>query len=137
MEAKVPQRIDMEDQVIGPLTLVQFFYLLFGGLIIYILNSWLVGSFRIFFYFLAPILAALSLAFAFLKIQDRPFSVFFFSLISFVSRPRQRVWTKGEHVKLAKVVVKEEKKVETPHKSFDIARVNDLSRIVDAEDPRQ
>lgn len=133
MDAKVPQRIDMEDRVIGPLTLTQFFYLLFGGLFLYLLNSWTANSpFRVFYFLLFPIVASLSIALAFVKIQERPFIYFLGSLVRYLQRPRRRVWLKGQTVKTAKIVekVEEDKKVK-PHKDLDLARVRDIARVVD------
>ncbi len=133
MESKVPQRIDMEDRVIGPLTLTQFFYLLFGGLFLYLLNSWTAGSpFRIIFYILAVPVGFLSIALAFVKIQDRPFIYFLGAIIKYLQRPRRRVWLKGEAVRTAQIVDKKEEQVVAPHKDLDINRVRDVSKIVDA-----
>lgn len=133
MDAKVPQRIDMEDRVIGPLTLTQFFYVLFGGLILYLLNSWTAGSpFRIFYYVAFPIVATLSIALAFVKIQERPFIFFLGSLVRYVQRPRRRVWLKGQNQKMTRIVTDENaNKEEKPHKTLDRARVQDIARVLD------
>lgn len=124
----------MEDKVIGPLTLQQFFYLLFGGLLIYLLNSWIPsGSLvRPVFYFLAIPILILALALAFVKIQDRPFIFFLGSFIRYISRPRRRVWQKGQYNKNAVIVDKpKETAVETPRKEFDAARAADLAKVLD------
>jgi hypothetical protein len=132
MEAKVPQRIDMEDKVIGPLTLTQFFYLLFGGLFLYLLNSWTIDSpLRIIYYLLFPIVLTLSIALAFVKVQDRPFINFIGSLVRYMQRPRRRVWLKGQFEKSAKIVEKQEEAAEKPHKDLDRARVRDIARVLD------
>lgn len=133
MDAKVPQRIDMEDRVIGPLTLTQFFYVLFGGLFLYLLNSWTAGSpLRILYYVLFPIVASLSIALAFVKIQERPFIYFLGSLVRYLQRPRRRVWLKGQSQKMATVVNQASAtKKEKPHKELDLARVRDIARVVD------
>lgn len=123
----------MEDKVIGPLTLQQFFYLLFGGLFIYLLNSWTYGSpFRFFFWLIAVPIALLSFALAFIKIQERPFLHFLGSLVKYMRRPRTRVWQKGQYQKLAKIVDKpdEAPKIE-PHKDLDRARVQDVVNVLD------
>ncbi len=134
MEVKVPQRIDMEDKVIGPLTLTQFFYLLFGGLFLWLLNSWTAGTpFRIFFYLLFPIVAILSIALAFIKIQDRPFMVFLGSTIRYLKRPRRRVWLKGQAVRTTQIIDKQVEEKKEVHKEFDINRVRDITRVVDTQ----
>jgi hypothetical protein len=122
----------MEDRVIGPLTLGQFFYLLFGGLLLYLLNSWTAGSpLRIIYYFLFPVIAVLSIALAFVKIQERPFIYFLGSLVRYVQRPRRRVWVKGQAEKTARIVEAQVQKVEKPHKDLDRARVRDIARVLD------
>lgn len=134
MEVKVPQRIDMEDRVIGPLTLTQFFYLLFGGLFLWLLNSWTSGTpFRIFFYLLFPPIAVLSIALAFIKIQDRPFMVFLGSAIRYLKRPRRRIWLKGQAIRTAQIIEKRSEEKKEVHKEFDINRVRDISRVVDTK----
>ena len=36
MRYKVPQNIDMEDRIVGPLTMVQFVIVMIGGMIVYV-----------------------------------------------------------------------------------------------------
>lgn len=138
MQFKVPQNIDMEDKIIGPLTLTQFFYLLFGGVIIYILFGRLVlTGYSFLFWVLAIPIGTFSFAMAFIKIQDRPFPSFFFAIIKFLMTPRARSWhhyTKPTLVK-PKTVVK--KPVSNPKKSFDTVRVNELSELLDNDLPRK
>ena len=99
----------MEDRVIGPLTLTQFFYLLFGGLFLYLLNSWTANSpLRVLYYVIFPLVASLSIALAFVKIQERPFIFFLGSLVRYMQRPRRRVWQKGQRQKLTQIVEKQD-----------------------------
>jgi hypothetical protein len=139
LEAKVPQRIDMEDKVIGPLTLGQFFYLLFGGLFIYLLNAWTAGSFiRLLFYPAALIIGVISIMLAFVKVQDRPFVFFLLSLVEFMRRPKTRYWMQGEHQKLTKIVPNKKPVEETtPRKELDRSRVSDLVKVIDTQTDNQ
>ncbi len=122
----------MEDRVIGPLTLTQFFYVLFGGLFLYLLNSWTANSpLRIVYYILFPIVASLSIALAFVKIQERPFIYFLGSLVRYLQRPRRRVWLKGQREKLTKIVEKVDTNAPKPRKDLDLTRVRDIARVVD------
>ncbi|MEK7548805.1 MAG: PrgI family protein [Patescibacteria group bacterium] len=136
MEAKVPQRIDMEDRLIGPLTLQQFFYLLFGGLFLYLLNGWTANSVvRFIFYPIALIVGLLSLALAFVKIQERPFIYFLAALMRFWGRPKTRIWRRGQFARLVRIVDKEEEKTAVvPAKPYDTARVKELVKEVDQGD---
>lgn len=135
MEAKVPQRIDMEDRLIGPLTLQQFFYLLFGGLFIYLLNGWTANSpLRFIFYLIALPIGLLSLALAFVKIQERPFIYFLAALIRFWGRPKQRVWRHGQYQRLVRIVDKKELTPPAPTKPYDKTQVQKLARGIDKKD---
>jgi len=82
---QVPQFIELEDRIIGPLTLKQFLYLAFAGAILFVL--WFIFKFFLWIIFAIPIVA-LALAFAFLKINDRPFVYFFLSFINYHLKPK-------------------------------------------------
>lgn len=134
MQFKVPQNIDMEDRIIGPLTLNQFLYLLIGGIIIYILFNYLVPI-RLTFVFvlLAVPIGVISFAFAFVKIQDRPFIEFALAAVKYLSLPRTRAWqrvTEKEVKKIEKVT-----KIEPPKtsKQIDNVRVKELADILDSK----
>lgn len=88
---KVPQNIDMQDKIFGPLTLFQFLYLLVGGMFAYAL---LKISIYLFIAFGIPI-GVMALAFAFIKVQDQPFSKFLGSLVHYTTTPKNWVWHKG------------------------------------------
>jgi len=90
MQFPVPQNIDMEDKIIGPMTLVQFLYVLGGGIIDYLLFLSLKTG--ILFWVLAIPIAIVALALAFLKIQDQPLMYFVKSGLVYLSRPKVRLW---------------------------------------------
>lgn len=135
MQFKVPQNIDMQDRIIGPLTLSQFFYLLFGGLIIYILFDKLVlGGLSFLFWILATPIGLLSFAMAFLKVNDRPFPYFFLAAIRFLSQPRQRVWRHSADAppkKPIKTKKGNDSAPAVPQKSLDAVKVRELADILD------
>ncbi|MEX1123569.1 MAG: PrgI family protein [Patescibacteria group bacterium] len=137
MQFKVPQNIDMEDKIIGPLTLTQFFYLLFGGVIIYILFGKLVlTGYSFLFWILAIPLGTFSFAMAFIKIQDRPFPSFFFAMIKYITTPRARVWQHYTRPNQVKPKAPVAKPTNYSKKSFDTVRVNELAEIMDKDLPR-
>lgn len=88
MQYKVPQNIDIEDKLIGPLTMLQFVYLLLGMGVAY--ASWRVG-WLIFVIFGLPV-ALFTLALLFVKIQGQPFGRFLVSLIQYYRQPQKRIW---------------------------------------------
>ena len=82
---QVPQFIDIEDRIVGPLTLKQFLYLAFAGAVLFV--AWFIFKFYIWIIVAFPITAA-ALAFAFIKINDRPFVYFFLSFITYYLKPK-------------------------------------------------
>ncbi len=90
MQHQVPQFIDLEDRIIGPLTLKQFMYLAAAAAIMLI--NWFLFTFWFWFFLSIPVVAVAS-AFAFLKINGRPFIFFVFSFFAYIFRPRLYVCT--------------------------------------------
>ena len=92
MQFQVPQFIDIEDKIFGPLTAKQFFYLAGGGALIFImyvfLQFWLV-------ILLGVPVAALSLSLAFLKINGIPFIKVLGSALGFATTNRLYLWRKA------------------------------------------
>ena len=93
MRYKVPQNIDMEDRIVGPLTMVQFVIVMIGGMIVYV--SYLLFTPTSFWFIAIPV-ALVTLSLAFLKINDQHFPKFAGSTLLFLTRPKSRVWQKNE-----------------------------------------
>jgi hypothetical protein len=89
MQFQVPQFIETEDKIVGPLTLKQFAYIAGGGilsaLLYFVAQAWLwaIGSFFIF---------AIVIALAFVKIEGRPFPNVIVSAFHFYWKPQTYVW---------------------------------------------
>jgi hypothetical protein len=89
MQFQVPQFIETEDKIVGPLSLRQFAYLGAGGilsaLLYFFTQTWLwaIGSVIIF---------SIVIAFAFVKIQGRPFANVLISAFHFYWKPQTYVW---------------------------------------------
>jgi len=96
MQYKVPQNVDIEDRVIGTLTLRQFMILLIGAGFILIFNFIFVGPLRIIFWFLALLIGGVALAFAFVKYGDQRLEIFAMSAFKTITAPRKRIWKKEE-----------------------------------------
>ena len=96
MNFRVPQFIEVEDKLVGPLSLKQFIYLL-GGL---------GGSFLLFkllpiylsIFLILPIVG-LALALSFLKINNQPFVSILQAAISYYMGSRLYVWKREEKKK--------------------------------------
>lgn len=87
----VPQFIDVEDKIIGPITTRQFILMIAGAFFIFV-------SYRLFTfgYFLvaAIIIGGLTATLAFFKVNGMPFHFFLLNLIQTSRRPTLRVWSK-------------------------------------------
>ncbi len=93
MRYQVPQFIEVEDKVIGPLTVKQFIYLVGGAGMCFIVYTFL------YFYIAIPLIAvigALSLALAFYKINNKPFIDFLESAFLFYTKQNLYLWKKEQ-----------------------------------------
>ena len=87
----VPQFIDVEDKILGPISVRQFLILLIGGGVGFIFYT--IADFTLFLV-LAVIDLALTATFAFFKINGVPFHYFLLNLLQTFKRPALRVWHK-------------------------------------------
>jgi hypothetical protein len=87
----VPQFIENEDKILGPITVRQFILMLVATFVIFI-------EYKIFtfvpFIFAAIITAGIGGVFGFLKVNGQPFHIFFLNFVQTLSRPSLRVWDK-------------------------------------------
>lgn len=87
----VPQFIDKEDQILGPITVRQFLIMLVASLSSFIAFKILALPYYIL---LQAIIGGLTGTFGFLKVNGQPFHVFFINALQTLSRPALRVWDK-------------------------------------------
>ncbi len=132
LQFKVPQNIDLEDKIFGPLTLMQFIYLMAGGMIIY--AAYELASTAVFWIISIPV-AMLTLSLAFVKIQDQPFSKFLTSAAFFFVNPKKRRWQKNPKDEkfiqetFPQKIQKKEKKIEV--KKVEKSELEKLAGILD------
>jgi hypothetical protein len=112
MQFQVPQFIETEDRIIGPLTLKQFGFIAVGfGIslfLFYFLNLWL-------WIFLILIVNTITISFAFVKINGIPLPQVTMAALSYFWKPKFYLWKKIEAPapkieKAAKTIAIEEKK---------------------------
>ncbi len=134
MQYQVPQFIESEDKIIGPLTLKQFLYLAFAAVILFVLNFLL--TFYVWILIAIPI-SALAAAFAFLKINDRPFVYFFISLVRYFTKPKLYIFSSEEKEKTisspAKLLVPPNKISEGEEKKLTSLKLKELAMNLDAD----
>ena len=95
MQFEVPQFIEIEDKIFGPLSWRQFLYL--GGGIGMAVAIFLLAPFIIFVIIGIP-LALLSAALAFYPVNNRPFSFFLEAIVNYATKKRLYLWRKQEPV---------------------------------------
>lgn len=93
MKAKVPQFIDIEDKIVGPLTLKQFLYFLAGGILIFIL--WFIVKLGAFIVIVIPIVI-ICLALAFYHPQGQPLIKTVKNMFYFFIKPKLYTWKKNK-----------------------------------------
>jgi len=127
----VPQFIDVEDKIFGPITTRQFLILLSAGLVLFI-------AFKLadtaLFIFLAALIGGSALVLGFVKINGQAFHYFLLNIVQTMRRPSRRIWYKSftkaelqESIKSGKVAIIEAV-VEVPRVSYN--RLRDLSLTV-------
>lgn len=127
----VPQFLDKEDQILGPITVRQFLIMLVGMFLIFICYKLLQF---LYFIFATVGIAAVGGTFAFVKINGQPFHVFFINVLQTVSRPALRVWDKRPTDLELKQYIKPEAAppvaVSTRKEAPPSSRLRDLTLVV-------
>ncbi len=127
----IPQFIDVEDKIIGPITTRQFIILLAVTIILFI--AYKIFTFFYFLVFGIPVFG-LGVTIAFVKVNGQPFHFFLLNLIQTLRRPKLRVWNKELTTdELRRYLKKEEVKVVAPRpvkEALAATKLAELSLIV-------
>lgn len=127
----VPQFIDKEDQILGPITVRQFLIMLgaafFTFIAFKILAFW-------YFVFATILIVALAAVFGFVKVNGQAFHIFFVNFLQTFTRPALRVWDKNlldiELRAWSKVEVAAPMQVTARKERPESSRLRDLSLVV-------
>ena len=129
----VPQFIDAEAKIIGPITGRQFLIMLVGVLLGF-------ASYRIFIRSIPlvivsiVIIVAITIIFAFAKVNGQPFHYLLLNMVQTFRKPRIRVWDKrvtDAEIKLGMKKDPKEKEVIIPSKNpLSSSRLSELSLVV-------
>jgi hypothetical protein len=128
----VPQFIDKEDQILGPITVRQFLISLVTVFSIFIASRILALPYFIAY---AAVAAAVGGTFGFMKINGQPFHIFFINFLQTATRPPLRVWDKRPtDAEVRSFIVKAETtaptKVTSQKPRPESSRLRDLSLVV-------
>lgn len=112
MQFQIPQFIEVEDKIAGPLTLRQTLFLLGAGGIAFI------GYFLFQFWLwliIAVIVGVMAISLAFLKYNGQPMIKIIFSALSFLWKPRLYLWQRET---IEKVITLSEEDIAAKRKSL-------------------
>lgn len=127
----VPQFIDVEDKIFGPITTRQFVIMLVAGIIIFL--AFRFGDTALFIFTLA-VVGGLALLFAFVKVNGQQFHYFLLNLVQTTRKPSLRIWNKTrtvDELNFSRNQVIEEEVAEEPTKApVKKERIRDLALLV-------
>ena len=127
----VPQFIDVEDKILGPITTRQFAILMITALVMFIIYK------LIYIWYAVAIdvmLLGSALVLAFVRINGQPFHYFLLNFVQTFRRPGTRVWNKeltdAEIIALAKVEVPPPPPAKIYKEAPTTSRLTELALIV-------
>lgn len=126
MRFQVPQFINIEDKLFGPFTVKQFVYLVGGAGMVYILHRFLP-----FYVALIPIalIAALALALAFAKINNKPFVFTLEAALRYAFSTRLYLWKHVPKKIEARDENRDARKIDVP--ALSESKLKDLTWALD------
>jgi len=132
MQFTVPQFIDVEDKIFGPITVRQFIIMLVTALLIAV--CYRVFDFSLFIV-LGLFLFTVGTVFAFVKINGSAFHFFLLNLIQTLKKPGLRVWRKDDTLSVGvEFDVMPAQSTPSPmERQYSLSRLNELSLIVDTQ----
>lgn len=126
----VPQFIDVEDKIFGPITTRQFLIILASSIVVAI--SYKIFDFSLFVLVLI-IVSLFCMLFAFARVNGRPFHFFVLNFIQTVKRANLRVWNNNSSEMIIEqmdaIIEKPVNHAQAP--SIPTSRLDELSLIVD------
>lgn len=106
MQFHVPQFIDVEDKIFGPLSFKQFVYLIGGAGLCVILYTFI--PYKLLSFPLIILAAGFSIALAFYRINDKPFIYIVQAAFAYVTSSQLYLWKKQEHENKSEKEVEDE-----------------------------
>lgn len=130
MLSNVPQFVDIEDHIVGPLTAKQLGWLGLGGVIVLVLWSFLaLPAFIVSTVFVAIIFGGL----AFYKPYNQPLIIFIMSSVGFMFKPKMYIWKRLPDSAARKSAPKEKAPEIIQRKSIDEQKIKDISKLLDVK----
>lgn len=127
----VPQFLEIEPRIIGPVTIRQFLILMYGAFVDFIVWKLLSDSYQNWALGIMFIHTMLLVILAFAKVNGQSFHYFILNIVRTSKKPKLRIWTK---LKVKSLMVEEiiEEKLKNPTKPLPPkSHLSDLSLMVD------
>lgn len=132
---KVPQDVEADDKLLGPLSFRQFIYMLvalgLGGMTYFFAITFL----PLILFTIPPFLLFLVLALPIKK--DQPMETYLLAIISFYIKPRQRIWQPDGYDKLVDVYVNEQEIIDIKTSDLTMSQAQErfdfLANVVDSQ----
>lgn len=128
MQFSLPQFIDVEDKIVGPLTGKQTIYIIMGGGVLL-----LTFTFFSFVFFLCAfvIIAPLTLGFAFYRPKGITLARYLSNIIDYFTTNHLYLWRREPMMTMYKTVQKKHAVTEEPVKYIPHSRIRDLANLLD------
>src|SRR3989344_1328479 len=129
----VPQFIDIENKILGPVTVRQFITVAVGGGFMFV--AYRLADFSLFL-IEAAIILIITAVIAFLRFNGLPFHIFFLNMVGTYKKPMLRVWLKEETRRSSGGKKKQSKKDQeekyfVPKNSISSEKLSELALIID------
>ncbi len=134
MRFSVPQFIDVEDKIFGPLTFRQFIYLVGGGGLAYLLIKllpWYLG------FTLAIPIAGFAAALAFIRFNNKPFIDIIEAGSNYYLRNKLYIWRKEQPLKKEEKKEDDLTKIPTYVPKLSQSKLHDISWGLDVLNKRE
>jgi len=100
MQFQIPQFIDVENKIVGPLTMKQFLYLAAAGgvsfMTFFLFQTWL-------WFMTTAVLAAIAAALAFIKYNGQPLPKIIFYAFGFFWKPKLYIWKREAEERILEI----------------------------------
>lgn len=125
----VPQFLDVEDKILGPITVRQFLELLVGVIILAILYRLL---YFVTFVFVGFVVVVVTLVLAFLRVNGQAFHLFLLNFIQTLKSPKLKIWRKQYQARDYRDTDKPEAvKSIAMKRPVSVSRISEIALVID------
>lgn len=131
MQFIVPQFIDVETKIIGPITPKQFVILIITAGLIFL--SYKLADFTLFI-LEAIFFFGIGITLSFVKVNGQPIYYFILSSIQVFKKPNIRVWRREKTIVIEKKIKKKKGEIEeviVPRRALSLSKLSEISLLVD------